>query len=203
MKIYRILPEDQAVALAEKVSTAEWAQGKARTEEETGTTKRNSEILKHPLLESIGRRIVNHPGISIDCIPLKCHSPKFTRYQQGERYERHTDAPWMGSTRTDLACTLFLSDEYSGGDLEAEGVTVKGKPGEAIVYECGNVHRVTPVTEGERVCVITWIQSRIRDAGKRALVGEYRRFVEKLKDQPELYLEAGRFNSALLRRWSE
>ena len=111
----------------------------------------------------------------------------------------------MGSTRTDLSCTVFLSDpnSYEGGELVVNGEAVKGRAGEAIVYDCGSIHEVAEVTEGERICAVTWIQSRIRDMSKRKLVSEYRRFVEQLKGQPEMYLEAGRFNSALLRMWSE
>lgn len=205
MRIYRIFPEAQAIGIADTLKEKNWVQGKARTSEETGTTKQNGEILEHPLLESLGKRILNHPDIAIDVIPLKCHKPKFSRYRDGERYHRHTDAPWMGTTRTDLSCTLFLSDpdSYDGGELVVDGEVVKCKAGEAVIYDCGAIHEVSPVTSGERICAVTWIQSRVRDQGKRNLISEYRRFVEKLKGQPEMYLEAGRFNSALLRMWSE
>lgn len=200
----QILSADQALEIAEKVTAKQWSQGRARTQEETGTTKRNGEILDHPLLEVLGKRIVDHPHVAIHAIPLKCHKPKFSRYAKGDRYHAHTDAPWMGSTRTDLSCTLFLSDpeSYEGGELVVDGVKIKGNAGECVIYDCGRVHEVLPVTEGERICAVTWIQSRIRDVEKRKLVSEYRRFVEKLKGT-EWYLEAGRFNSALLRRWSE
>lgn len=204
-KVYRVFPSAQAAAVAAQLSAKDWSQGKARTVAETGTVKQNEEILEHPLLENIGRRIVNHPEAAIDCIPLKCHKPKFSRYREGARYHQHTDAPWMGSTRTDLSCTLWLSDpaSYEGGELVINGESFKCDAGEVLVYDCGSIHEVRPVTSGERICAVTWIQSRIRSVERRKMVSDYRRFVEKLKGQPELYLEAGRFNSALLRMWTE
>ena len=202
MKLYRVLPKEQAKQIGQTLLDRDWSEGRARTKEETGTTKKNREILEHPLLDSLGRRILANPELAIDCIPLKCHKPKFSRYSVGSAYHKHTDAPWMGNTRTDLSCTLWLSDDYEGGELVIDGEPFKGEPGECLVYECGRVHEVTEVTQGERVCAVTWIQSRIRDPYKRRHVSEYRRFVEKLKGTDH-YLEAGRFNSALLRMWSE
>ena len=203
MNIYRIFPEDQALALAERAKEMQWAQGKARTEALTGTVKKNSEVLNHVSLQAIGKRLANHRDIQLDHIVYKLHKPKYSRYQDGDRYHLHTDAPWMGETRTDLSCTLFLSKDYDGGELIVDGKAYRGKPGEAVVYECGLPHEVTPVTSGERICVVTWLQSRIRDRHKRKLVSDYRKFLAKFEDNQELFVEGGRVHSALLRMWSE
>ena len=108
MKLYRILPEDQALALARKTMAMEWSPGKARTVDLTGTVKQNREILSGEFLLALGRRIINQFEIQLDHIPLKIHPPKFSRYSDGENYKVHTDAPWMGETRTDLSCTLWF-----------------------------------------------------------------------------------------------
>lgn len=202
MKIYRILPEKQARNLASVVANMQWQQGKARTKELTGTAKQNEEILHDKSLDEIGKRIIHHPEVQLDCLPLKLHAPKYSRYRDGNRYHKHTDAPWMGSTRTDLSCTLWLNDDYEGGELEMGGRQYKGKPGEALVYECGEPHEVLPVTSGERICVITWIQSRVRDPAKRRLVSDMRRSLTKLEGD-DLFVEFGRYHSALLRMWAE
>jgi PKHD-type hydroxylase len=202
MKLYRILSEKEALEVAEAAKGLEWAEGKARTPELTGTVKQNREVLSHKLLPAIGKKIVNHPSIQMDHIPRKAYSPKFSRYSDGEHYKAHTDAPWMGETRTDLSCTLWLNDDYEGGELEVEGNKIRGKPGECLVYDCGSIHEVKPVTSGERICVVTWMQSRIRDKEKRRLVSDYRKFLAKFEGGP-LFVEGGRIHSALLRRWSE
>lgn len=204
MKMYRVLSEEQALALCEQVMKLGWPQGKARTKELTGTTKQNREITSHVALQTLGKRIVNHPEIQIDCIPLKIHAPKFSRYSDGEHYKLHTDAPWMGETRTDLSCTLWLSKDYEGGELRIDGQPFKGRPGECLIYECGRPHEVTPVTRGDRVCVVTWIQSRIREPSRRRLISDFRKFLAKLDGKDEaLFLEGSQIYSALLRSWIE
>lgn len=202
MKTYRIITKEQALALAEKTKGLSWQQGKARTKELTGTTKQNKEILSHVALQTLGKRIAAHPEIQLDTIPIKMHAPKFSRYSEGEHYKLHTDAPWMGDTRTDLSCTLWLSEDYDGGELVIDGVPYKGEPGECLIYNCGLPHEVRPVTFGERICVITWIQSRVRDSEKRKLITDFRRFLGNFEDSP-LFLEGGRIHSALLRMWIE
>jgi len=204
MNIYEILPEKEAVEIAKKVSLLkDWDQGKARTKELTGTTKQNEEILSHSTLHDIGKLIAANSEFQLDCIPLKMHPPKYSRYKKGQHYKLHTDAPWMGQTRTDLSCTLFLSRDYKGGELVIDGKSYKGRPGEAIIYECGLPHEVLPVTEGERICVITWIQSRIRDPHKRKIVSDMRKFLANFEDDQKMFVQGGRIHSALLRMWIE
>lgn len=203
MKFYQVLPEQQARGIADTIRGLSWSHGKARTKELTGTVKQNSEILNHGALQMIGKRIAAHPGIQLDAIPLKLHPPKFSRYIDGQHYKAHTDAPWMGETRTDLSCTVWLTDEYEGGELVIGGEPVKGLPGMCVLYDCGEVHEVRPVTSGARIAAVTWIQSRIRDPGKRRLVREFRQFLSNFEDDYDLFTQGGRIHSALLRRWVE
>lgn len=202
MKMYQILSKEEALAVAEKTRTLEWSQGKARTKELTGTVKQNSEILDHVTLQAIGKRIINNAAIQLDHIPLKLHPPKFSRYSDGQHYAIHTDAPWMNVTRTDLSCTLWLSDDYDGGELIVGGQPFRGEPGQCLIYNCGQPHEVKPVTRGARICAVTWIQSRIRDPIKREYASDFRKFLSNFEDSP-LFLEGGRLYSALLRRWVE
>jgi PKHD-type hydroxylase len=202
VKFYRIYSEADAMAIAKTLSGCTWSAGLARTRELTGTTKQNGELLDHELLVDVGRRLISHGEIQLDHVPLKLHAPKFSRYADGQHYDAHTDAPWMGQTRTDLSMTLWLSDGYEGGDLVVAGERYRGKPGECLVYPCGQIHEVTPVTAGERICAVTWIQSRIRDGEKRRMVSDFRRFLAKVEGTP-LFVEGGRIHSNLLRMWVE
>lgn len=203
MKFYQILPENQAIAFAKKASGMSWSSGKARTTKLTGTVKKNEEILDGVLLQGIGKRIASDRELQLDCIPLKLHNPKFSRYRERMQYHLHTDAPWMGETRTDLSCTLFLNDDYEGGELKIGNQKLRGKPGCAVVYDCGTPHEVLPVTSGERICVITWIQSRIRCPIRRKLVTDFRRFLSNFEDDPDLFVQGGQIHSSLIRMWME
>ncbi len=103
----------------------------------------------------------------------------FSRYQVGMYYGTHIDNAIMGDeelTRSDLSLTLFLSDPatYAGGELVIESTqgeqAFKLDAGSMVVYPTTTLHRVEPVTEGERLAAVTWVQSLVRDAHNREIL---------------------------------
>lgn len=112
--------------------------------------------------------------------PVLIAPPLITRYKPGMHYGGHADAaflPMPGQTiRSDLSCTIFLNDpeSYEGGALHirlGDGeLRFKLKPGQAIVYPSDTFHEVEPVTKGERLVAITFIQSRVPDPFRRTLL---------------------------------
>ncbi len=72
--------------------------------------------------------------------------------------------------------TIFLNDpaSYQGGELVihlgAKPVAIKGEPGSAIAYPSTTLHEVRPVTEGERLVAITFIESQIVDERLREIL---------------------------------
>jgi PKHD-type hydroxylase len=78
--------------------------------------------------------------------------------------------------RTDLSCTLFLTspDEFDGGELVIEGElgprSVKLPAGDMILYPATTVHRVEPVTRGERWAAFFWVQSMVAEQDRRDLL---------------------------------
>jgi PKHD-type hydroxylase len=96
------------------------------------------------------------------------------------KYGPHTDAAFLpiGQTplRSDVSCTIFIADPstYVGGELVvylgSEAVRIKGNPGQAVFYASTAVHEVVPVTAGERLVVITFIESQIPDQMQRDLL---------------------------------
>jgi PKHD-type hydroxylase len=109
--------------------------------------------------------------------PRTVAPPLLARYQPGMNYGVHSDAPMMslasGPLRSDLSCTLFLNDagSYEGGELSIRVgdrmLSFKGEPGSAVVYPSTTLHEVRPVTAGERLVGLTFIESLIRDPAKR------------------------------------
>jgi PKHD-type hydroxylase len=110
-------------------------------------------------------------------LPRIVAPPMLARYAPGMNYGVHSDAPAMGIAggrlRSDLSCTLFLSDpaSYQGGELVIQlgsrTVTFKGSAGSAVVYPSDTLHEVRPVTAGQRLVGLTFIESIIRDATRR------------------------------------
>jgi PKHD-type hydroxylase len=111
--------------------------------------------------------------------PARLTGVMFNRYGVGDTYGMHVDEPVMGRgarMRTDFSYTLFLSDpeSYEGGELTVaatEGARkAKPKAGSMVVYSTGDLHRVQPVTKGERLAAVGWVQSLIRGAQERAIL---------------------------------
>jgi PKHD-type hydroxylase len=108
--------------------------------------------------------------------------PLLARYEPGMKYGAHADAAFMQlgarELRSDLSCTIFLSDPdgYEGGALGvwlgSQRVDFKLKAGAAVVYPSTTLHEVTPVTAGQRLVGITFIQSQIADPELRNLLYE-------------------------------
>jgi PKHD-type hydroxylase len=80
--------------------------------------------------------------------------------------------------RSDLSCTVFLNPpgDYDGGELSvrlgSREVDFKLPPGGAVIYPSTTIHQVRPVTRGERLCGITFIESEIVDRVSRELLFE-------------------------------
>lgn len=181
------MEEAAALDLASRLASGDWQPGRARTGRATAEKKANLEILAAseadpfwPDVAGISEAILDHGGLISRTLMTKITVPKFNRYVPGGEYRRHFDASPMGrhDMRTDYACTLFLTppEAYDGGDLTVEtrdGIVLQAPrcgPGEAVAYECGNAHWVTPVTRGERVSAILWARSMVQDPAKRSCI---------------------------------
>ena len=147
--------------------------------------------------------------------PVVVAPPLMTRYKPGMKYGAHTDAAFLqlptGYIRSDLSCTIFLNDpvDYEGGELHIElgdaHLHFKLQPGEAIVYPSDTLHEVVPVTKGERLVAITFIQSRIQDPFERNLLFNLNEVaaLEGLKMDAENFSRLQLVQQNLLRYWSD
>jgi len=149
-------------------------------------------------------------------LPHRVADPIFARYQPGMSYGDHVDDPIMGSTgprfRTDISMTIFVNEPetYDGGDLTIRTSfgekRVKLPAGDAVIYPSSSLHRVAPVTRGERLVALTWIQSYVRDPAQRELLYELNLARERLlRDAPEEQTTGfvDRSYANLLRMWAE
>jgi len=141
------------------------------------------------------------------------HSPiLFNRYGPDDSYGLHTDDPVMvvdgAGLRTDLSYSLFLSDPeaYVGGELviddPASESAVKPPAGSVVVYSTGALHRVAPVTEGERLAAVGWVQSLIRRADEREVLFDLGRLRAGI-GQGEERLLLDKTIGNLIRLWAE
>lgn len=205
------------------LESAEWADGRATAGHQAAQAKDNQQIpVDHPIARQVGRSIVTalgqHPLFLSAALPLRILPPMFNRYSGGQSFGTHVDGairPVPGTPqrlRTDLSATLFLAppDEYDGGELVIHDTygtkSVKLPAGQMILYPSTSLHHVTPVTRGTRLCSFLWIQSLVRDDGKRTILFEFDQAIQRLgSDSPGDSLTV-RFTGVyhnLIRQWAE
>ena len=174
---------------------------------EPAAYQKSSELLKQALIRTDEFREF--------AFPVAMAPPMMTRYKPGMKYGAHADAAFIqlpGATiRSDLSCTIFLNEpaDYEGGELHIRlgdaDLKFKLKPGEAIVYPSDTLHQVIPVTKGERLVAITFIQSRVQDPFRRNLLFELNEVaaLEGLKMDKENFSRLQLVQQNLLRHWSD
>ncbi|HET9484441.1 MAG TPA: Fe2+-dependent dioxygenase [Xanthomonadales bacterium] len=159
--------------------------------------------------------LMRHAELRAFALPKQMARPTMARYEPGMNYGWHVDEALFPSNppmRSDLSCTVWLSppDGYDGGELVIElgqqTLSFKGEAGDAILYPSTTIHQVTPVTRGERIVAITWLQSWIADAARRELLlqlDELRNaeMAERRDPRTLVLLESLRTN--LFRMWSD
>jgi PKHD-type hydroxylase len=107
--------------------------------------------------------------------------PLLARYEPGMKYGAHSDVAFMQvlrdgaltPLRSDISATVFLNDprSYDGGELVlhlgTRPVPIKGAAGELFAYPSTLLHEVRPVTKGQRLVSITFIESLVPDERDR------------------------------------
>lgn len=151
-------------------------------------------------------------------LPLKILSPMFNCYRGGGEYGFHIDNairvdPLSGErVRTDVSTTVFLNDpqEYEGGELiinDTYGIErVKLPAGHAVVYPGSSLHRVSPVTSGQRVASFFWTQSMVQDDAQRAILFDLDQTIQQLAQRPDNAQDVTRLTGTyhnLIRQWAQ
>jgi PKHD-type hydroxylase len=180
-----LLTDDEVRRLRELAAGLAFVDGRASNP--GSTIKRNLQAdFAHPahkassdILMAAFRR---HPTFIAFAFPKMIAPPMLTKHQPGMHYGPHADAAFMPvgarPLRADLSCTVFLTEpaDYDGGELSvrlgSREVDFRPPPGAAVVYPSTTIHEVKPVTRGERLCGITFIESDVVDRANRELLYE-------------------------------
>jgi PKHD-type hydroxylase len=170
---------------------------------------------KQQLDQHVLQAIMMVPDVHKAFFPTKVYPPIYAKYTSEMTYGWHLDSPIMMSNqpiRTDVAMTIFLSDPdtYEGGELEVivPGAESRWKlpAGDAIFYPATTVHRVAPVTKGERRVAVTWIQSAVREPQHRQILFDLKVAHEQLEAVADVKDAAEKVQHAfshLFREWAE
>lgn len=219
LPISAVLSQETLDEVKSIVAELEFRDGKATAGWHARTVKDNSQASPSAALRLVQRRIAEalrgNEVFRAAALPLRLVPPLVARYGPGQAYGTHVDDAVMAGdppVRSDLSVTLFLSDPaaYEGGELVIETPggedAIKLAAGDALLYPSTTLHRVAPVTRGERLVAVTWVQSLVRDTGLRETLFDLeraRRSVFEREGKTPLFDLLAKAHANLTRRFAE
>jgi PKHD-type hydroxylase len=198
------------------LASATFVDGKASAGWAARLVKSNLQASEGPELDRaralVETRLREHALFALATRPKSIIGPLFSRYEPGHAYGTHVDDALLGGVRSDVSFTLFLSPPEScdGGELvidtPAGEEAFKLAPGGLVTYPASALHRVAPVTRGERLAAAGWVRSYIRDAARRELLFDLETARRRLFDREGKTAEAdllAKCAANLMRMWCE
>ncbi|HAK15295.1 Fe2+-dependent dioxygenase [Acinetobacter sp. SK-43] len=222
--IPNVLTKEQVAEFRKLMEAADWVGGKITAGTLSASVKRNQQLsesdpLTHQLSALVMDAIWKNPTFQAAALPKQMIPPLFNRYDEHESFGFHVDNSIRlvrgthQQLRTDLSCTLFLSEpeEYDGGDLVIEDTygyhEVKLPAGDVVLYPSTSLHEVSSITRGTRFASFFWVQSLIRDDQKRHMLFNLDESIRQLRiDHGDAYPEVMKLTNIyhnLIRMWSE
>lgn len=190
LRIPQVLTADELAQVRQLVVSADWTDGRITAGSQSGAVKNNLQLPEELPAAQQARHIVSvalarNPMFITGALPKSVYPPLFNRYGgDTNHFGNHIDnavrthAATARHLRTDISCTLFLSDpvSYDGGELVVQDTygeqRIKFDAGDLVMYPGTSVHRVEPVTRGERLACFFWIESMVRQDAQRRLLYE-------------------------------
>ena len=181
VQIVDLLPMDkvQDICNGLVLDAASFASGKSTAGQQAKIVKNNdqsagpaAQTAIAAVREALGKNLVFRAAAR----PKEIIGMLVSRYREGMAYGTHVDDALMSGKRTDLSFTFFVSgpESYDGGELVIEGNdgenAIKLAAGSVVVYPTTSLHRVAEVTRGERLVVVGWVRSFIRNGEQREIL---------------------------------
>jgi len=212
-----ILSHEQIASIRDRLAHATFQDGAATAGWHARRVKANQQLAADDPAQAALRSEVEaalraHPVVAMAARPRRFGPILFSRYGAGQSYGSHVDDALMGGIRTDLSFTLFLADpgNYEGGELVMEttagDLAFKLPAGSALIYPSTTLHRVAPVTSGQRLAAVGWICSHVRDAGEREILFDLdtaRQAIFRAHGKTAEFDLLSKSLSNLLRKWAE
>lgn len=191
----RLYDTDQCDKIVSYLKTvSKWREGVSPGKKYSARVKRNLELFGDELSAKIANVVIANPEFSSRTIPKHVALHRFNWCKEGGYYGLHADSAFMGKEpeiRTDISMTLFLTDDYEGGELtlyypSGEVRAIREPKGTLVFYPSLVMHEVKPVTEGDRVCWVAWTQSHIKDTAERNILVDITRLCRDMEHTADL-----------------
>jgi len=200
LTLQSVLSSEHLKTVRSLLDNAPFVDGKLSAGSAAKKVKNNEEVAMNAaqmnqLNNVVMGNLVANPQYKSAALPHRIAAPFYAKYSSGMEYGDHVDDPVMGDVnryRSDVSITVFLNspEDYDGGELVINSNfgerQVKLSAGDAVMYPSSSLHHVNPVTRGERLVAVTWLQSMIRSSEQRELLYKLNTARESLlKTSPE------------------
>ena len=232
LRIQQVLSPDELAQVRQLILATDWADGRITAGSQSSAVKNNLQLPEELPAAQQARHLVSvalarHPMFVTGALPKSVYPPLFNRYGgEANYFGSHIDnavrthAATARHIRTDISCTLFLSDpaSYDGGELVVQDTygeqRIKFEAGDLVMYPGTSIHRVEPVTRGERLACFFWVESMVRQDAQRRLLYEMDMAITSLRqkhfdqaevkstESPEVIKLTGCYHN-LLRMWAD
>lgn len=216
LAIGSLLNADEVAGFRKTAASLNFVDGRATAGRIASEVKANDQAAASPELDDLlvkaGNALLNNSVFAAAARPRRLGSLLLSRYRTGQAYGAHVDNAIMGGSRSDISFTLFLSepDSYAGGALIVQdGLaerSIRLAAGDVIVYPSNTLHRVEPVSSGERFAVVGWVTSWVREPEKRAVLFDLDQSLKEIHDaggKSPLFDRLSKTKMNLLRMWAE
>ena len=226
LHVRHVLDRSELKRLRDGLADAPWVDGRVTAGAQSAVAKQNEQLPQDCEAARTGQQIVmaalnRHDVFFSAALPRRVFPPLFNRYAgSANAFGNHVDnavrfvpGGKAERVRTDISCTLFLSepDEYDGGELVVEDTfgaqRIKLGAGDMVLYPGTSVHRVEPVTRGARIASFFWVESMVRSDEQRRLLYDMDTHLMRLRGSigeadPAVVGLTGTYHN-LLRLWAD
>jgi PKHD-type hydroxylase len=215
--VANVVPPEHIAPLRARILALRYVDGAATAGWHAKLVKKNlqadrSDPAFADLNKTVSEAIANNQTVRLAARPKAITPLLFSRYSGGMAYGTHVDDAVIMGIRSDVSFTLSLTDpaQYDGGELVMETPggeqAFKLAAGQLILYPSTTLHRVNPVTRGERLAAVGWMQSAVRDPNAREILYDLdvaRRNIFDAQGKTRDFDLISKASANLLRMWTD
>ncbi len=163
IKLYDAETCDNTINKIEQLNL--WEDGRLTTTGVFKDLKRSVEMngearYTQQMQEDVKQVLINNYEVEKRCLIRSVNGVLINKYETGGHYGGHYDSPEINGANHHFSFTIFLNDNYKGGELVVEDKIIKPKQGHIYIYPSNKFHSVNEVKRGTRFAIVGWIKSR-------------------------------------------